>query len=206
MKLKLILICGLMAGSFSSASALEMTLSGSTAGSFNVNGSDFATPTSLGGLTFKGATPFSATTVGNFAGLVLGNFSLNSTLFRYDNVGDNFRLQFTFTAPSGIVPEGPATFTANLMGAVNASAGGVGIDFIVNSQAFTFTTPTSTGSFVLTVNDINVQPGSTSVNLTGSVRGGSQATAVPDGGSSVAMLGVGLLGLAALRNKRVKTA
>ena len=205
MKLKLILICGLMAGLFSSASALEMTLSGSTAGSFN--GTTFATPTTLGGLTFKGATPFSATTVGNFAGLVLGNFSLNSTLFRYDNVGDNFRLQFNFTAPSGIVPGGPATFTANLMGAVNASsAGGVGIDFIVNSQAFTFTTPTSTGSFVLTVNDINVQPGSTSVDLTGSVRGGSQATAVPDGGSSVAMLGVGLIGLAALRNKRVKTA
>ena len=82
----------------------------------------------------------------------------------------------------------------------------MGIDFLVNSQAFTFSTPTSTGSFVLTVNDINVQPGIASVDLTGSVVGGSQATAVPDGGSSVAMLGVGLLGLAALRNKRVKAA
>ena len=203
MKLKLILICGLMAGAFTSASALEMTLSGSTAGSFK--GAACATPSTRGGLTYTGATPFSETTVGNFAGLVLGNFNLTATPFDY--VGDTFRLQFTFTAPAGIVPGGPAIFTANLMGAVNAlSQGGVGIDFLVNSQAFTFTTPTSTGSFVLTVNDINVQPGIASVDLTGSVVGGSQATAVPDGGSSVAMLGVGLLGLAALRNKRVKAA
>ncbi len=192
-----------MAGSFSSASALEMTLSGSTAGSFNL--SPFATPSTLNGLTFTGALPFSATTVGNSAGLVLGNFSLMATPF--DSVGDKFRLQFTFTAPTGIVPGGPAFFAANLMGSVNGnSEGGVGIKFPVNSQAFTFSTPNSTGSFVLTVNDIiNLQPG-IALNLTGKVEGGSQATAVPDGGSSVAMLGVGLIGLAALRNKRVKMA
>ena len=202
MKFKLFLICGLMAGSFSGANALEMTLSGSTAGSFN--GSTFTSPATLGGLTFTGATPFSATTDGNSAGLILGNFKLATS---FDTVGDLFRLQFTFTAPSGIVPGDPAIFTANLMGAVNASpTGGVDIDFLVNSQAFTFSTPTSTGSFQLTVNNINLQPGTNSVNLIGSVAGSSQAIAVPEGGSSVAMLGVGLIGLAALRNKRVKTA
>ncbi|MES2466374.1 MAG: VPDSG-CTERM sorting domain-containing protein [Verrucomicrobiota bacterium] len=202
MKLQSILCCAAMVGALSSASAIEMTISGSTAGSFN--GAAFGSPTSLGGLTFTGATPFTETTVGNFASLVLGNFNLSNSNFDY--AGDTFRVQFNFTAPSGILPGGPAIYSANMFGAVNAnSEGGVGISF-GGPQTFTFTTPTSTGSFVLTVNSLNVQPGIPSVDLTGSVVGGSQVTSVPDGGSSVAMLGLGLLGLTALGRKHTRVA
>ncbi len=200
MKLKSLVSCAVMAGAITSAQAIEMTLSGSTAGSFN--NAAFSSPASLGGLTFNGALSFSETTVGNFAGLVLGNFSLANTPFDY--AGDTFRVQFTFTAPSGILPGGPAIFTANMIGAVNGNGeGGVGIAF-GNPQAFTFSSPNGGGSFILDVDDLNVQPGASMVSLTGSVRGGSQGTSVPDGGSSVAMLGMGLIGLAALGRKNKK--
>jgi hypothetical protein len=174
----------------SAAVAADATFTGSTVGQFDAQG--FGSPTTLAGsgLTFTGTT-FSNTTVGGTAGFTLGSFSLTNSAFTY--TGHTFQLQVTFTAPPGTGPN-PGTFTATLTGQISVVGGSLFIDFannINNPQTFTY----AGGTFRFYVNDLTVQPGQSNVDLTGGVE------VVPDGGSTVALLGLATVAAAFLRRK-----
>ena len=76
------------------------------------------------------------------------------------------------------------------------------------SSTATFLDVTGTGT--ISGNGFTATPGIWQFNITSATQGAfsfqSSSTAVPEGGSAVAMLGMGLLGLAAARKKLVKTA
>ncbi len=183
-------MCGLaMAALASPVQAQEITVSGFTTGTFSAG-----TPPSL---TFVGA-PFSNTTFrGEAFFSVLGVFALLPIEASFDNF--TFQLQVTFTSPPGTGPN-PATFGGILEGAVSSTAtGGVRIDFLnnrTNPLLFTF----ANGSFQFFVDDVSIQPLIPST-LTGGVLGAQQVRQVPEGGSTVALLGMAMVGAAALRRK-----
>jgi hypothetical protein len=188
MKYKLLLVCALAIASMATVQAGEITVTGSTTGSFS------ATSTNVNGpLSFTGAA-FSGTTVGGFAGFTLGTLTLSggpATVF----TGQTFTMTVTFTAPPGT--SGPGNFTATLFGQVNSTgAGGVNFNFandFFNPQTFTF----AGGSFDFYVDDVTVG-GNHTVDVTGGVSG---VHMIPDGGSTLALLGMAMVGAAALRRK-----
>lgn len=196
MKIKALVICALaMAALAGSAFADEVTVAGSTKGGFNGN-AVAATATTFG-LTFTTGS-FSVTTAGGAASIGgatnnLGSFSLTGAAHNY--VGTTFELQVTFTLPAGV---GGGSFTATISGiVVNSSTGGVTIDFDNSFHTFVFNNGTTHGSFKLRVNDVDVSPGESS-RITGNIR---DAISIPDGGSSVALLGLATIAIAALRRK-----
>ena len=188
MKLKSLLMCGLaMAALATSVQAQEITVSGFTSGTFSAG-----TPPSL---TFAG-TNFSNTTFRGEAFFSnLGTFNLAATEASFDNF--TFQLRVTFTSPPGTGPN-PATFGGILEGQVSSTGtGGVRIDFLNNREnplLFTF----ANGSFQFFVDDVSIQPNIPST-LTGGVM--SAQVQVPEGGSTVALLGMAMVGAAALRRK-----
>ena len=189
MKLKSLLMCGLaMAALATSVQAQEITVSGNTNGSFFTG----VSPT----LTFTGQPFFTGTTVGGNASFSnLGQFNLLATDTTFNG---SFTLLVDFTSPPGTSPD-PRPFQASVTGQVTSTAGGgVRIDFannIENPLFFTF----NGGSFAFFVNDLNVEPNVTAV-LSGGVVG-AQVARVPEGGSTVALLGMAMVGAAALRRK-----
>lgn len=176
---------------FTTAHADVVTFSGTTSGTFTFNntGND---------LTFTGNPMFTGET--NSAGEAsfsdLGSFDLGPTPGTYD--GSEFTLTIMFTSPPGT---GLGTFMATVKGTVDTDGGGVRIRFDNDiDNPMTFTTANG-GSFQFYLaRDVFVGIPANAV-LSGGVLNAKAGNNVPDNGSTVALLGMALVGAAALRRK-----
>jgi hypothetical protein len=187
------MLTAVMLGALSApAYAGTITFSGSTTGEFNAPGGTL----SVGGLDYNAG---SFTVFTNSAGDAsiggavnnLGTFDLNTTVFDYSNPPNTFTLYVTFTAPSGVSPT-PSTFNAAVIGLVEVGpAGSVTIDF-ANNAGNPLLFSSAAADFHFYVQDVNITPGDTGVRLTGAI-------SLPEGASTVAFLGLGLIIVATLR-------
>lgn len=184
------LVGAFLALSPTQAKADEITVAGSTTGSFTGAG-DF----SSAGLTFAGNPSFNQTTSGGFASIVLGALGLGPTAL--SNYNGTFSLDVTFTLPSIIMGGASSLFSADLLGSVTSSSGAaVLLNFSPSSQVLTFTNAADTGSFTLLVpSSVSVSDGNTTF-LTGTILNGQQTPIVPAPEPSTILLsGLGLGGL-----------
>jgi len=213
----------LFAAGHTSAQADQVFIAGFTNGCFGAACAPGASATS-GGLTFSNST-FQGTTANGFRGIGananpgsnfnnLGSISLSTAPQTYNTP---FTLQVTFTAPQGITGSNQTTYTAIITGTVTSdNIGGVFIDFDNTPLVFTFNdehcepdptggipgqqTTCGSGSFVFSVNDVAIDPGST-VPLTGQITAAQQSSAVPEP-ATLFLLGSGLTGIAARLRRR----
>jgi hypothetical protein len=199
-KSTLILALALVAGV---ASAGEVTLAGSTLGSFNAGA--FVPAGSLLGLSYSNST-FNNTTTGNQLDLGgnpspgtnfnnLGSFSLDNADNNYN--GNTFQVQVTFTAPFTIAGGSTTTFNDIISGTVTSGNGGVFIDFDNTPQTFNYSNATESGWFTMAINDLSLAP-----NQLGSVTAHIHAMSQPVP-EPVSMAGIlcGAIGL--IKRKRM---
>jgi hypothetical protein len=189
---KLLLPCALALGLLTSvALAVEITVAGSTTGSFS---------SPISGLTFTGGSFGPISTVGGVLSLSpIGSFTAaNSNI---TSAGETFTLTTTFTAPATIAGGPTNNVLATITGTISGSNGGLSINFNNSLVPFTFSNPDFTGSFTYTVPDLFIQRNST-VLLTAGVTGSQTARGVPDGGSTVLLLGSGMMGLVLLGRRK----
>jgi len=190
-----LLLCAVAAVAFAlptRARADEITLSGSTTGTFSASGTN-----TLLGMTFtglSGSTGFYATTSGGVAALNLGSFSLSNTSGSYTG---SFALNIAFTSPV----MNSITDTATIFGSVTTPyTGGVWI-FNFSPETINFG---NNQSFELAVNSISVSPGSVGAPLTAFAyytgpTGGNGGT-VPEA-PTAALAGLGIAGLFLLKKR-----
>jgi hypothetical protein len=178
MKLRTILflgtLCSCLIAPTTKAAVTDLTIKGSTLGSFN--GNPLASSATYLGLTYTNST-FDTTTSNGFAALGgnpnppanfnnLGSFALNSSNNVYNGT---FTLQVLFTDPTGIAGGNTAMYAANIFGSVtNTFDGGVFLNFDNTVQTFTFSNANGSGSFSLQVNDLSVNPGQVA-SVTGNI-------------------------------------
>ena len=188
------------------ARADTVTITGITLGSFS--GGFSSNPTLLG-LTFNGTsfpnpigTVDTNTASFSLAGsnINLGSFTLTGDPATY--TGNTFALQLTFTFPAPPTPlliagASQPSFTSSLTGTVQSLAdGSLTIDFNNAPSVFSvFLDGVQIGTFIITVDDIILQPGQT-VNVVG--------TAVPEP-TTLVMLSTGLAAIGTVFRKRRKT-
>lgn len=198
--------------------AAEVSFSGYTNGAFGVgaippNTSALQTATSIG-LSYQNST-FSGTSASGFVGLGaagtpigtqdvdnLGSFSLSTTPASY--AGQDFNLRVSFGAPTGIAGSNTAVYVADLFGTVaSGPAGGVLIDFNNTPTLFAFSNGLNAGSFVFTINDVALAPGTSAVPLTGQIDG-AQQTPVPEPSAFAVVAAAGAAGAAVRRGRRAR--
>jgi len=122
---------------------------------------------SFTGGVFQGTTapPQNNLNVGGTATRNFGNLAVSGTPFNYVDVP--FLLMISFSAPSGVSPS--AIYAASLYGSVRmADWGGVTLDFDNTPKVFSWNNGTESGTFTLSVNDVDVTAGSDAY-LTGKI-------------------------------------
>jgi hypothetical protein len=159
----------------------------------------------IGPLTYTNST-FNVTTVGGVA--AIGNFpgtpntdNLGSLMFpagpvsNFDFTGQRFVLNVSFTAPAGVSPTS-TLYSAQLLGTVNQSAGGVTFDFDNTVRNFTY----NGGTFTLAVNDVSLTKNvaGTSVAVTGFL---TQTSTVPEP-STYLLMATGMAGIFGIVRRR----
>lgn len=187
MKIKTLLVCALAIAAFADVHA--QNFSGTTTGTFGATGTN-----TYQGLTFNSGT-FNEDASGGFAaignnvpGNNFGTFTLSPATFSYNST---FTLNIQFLTPAGTSPN-PGIFTATVMGSVTSGAGGAAvINFLPSPRFFTF----ANGTFQLFVDNVNISPNGTAP-ITGRL-----VSRVPEGGATVALLGLSLVAVAAARKK-----
>ena len=195
----LVAICIIAQGT---ARADEVTVSGTTSGTFNSTSSN-----TLGGLTYNSSF-FNAVTSNGFLILNdppnpilnfnnLGSITLTGPAANY--AGNTFTLRVQFNAPGGIATGNLISLTGNIS---NTAGGGVFIDFNNTPQmlTFSFMNPngtTTAGAFTFSVGDVTVPLGGTvAITSTFTVPG-----QVPEP-ASVTLLVMGLAGAAVKFRRR----
>ncbi len=204
MKIKAVLISALAATALVGARADEVRIAGTTTGQFSATNTNSYQSVTFNGGTFDQTTFLNQGGVGDLPGSPgnFGTLTLRSSASPGQTYSGSFDLFITFTAPEGITGGQDATYVAMVSGTLGpASNGGVRLKFDnAGAQTFTFTSGNTSGSFTLELDNRTVRPGGT-VALTGFFTGEQTTANVPDGGATVSLLGVGLMGLAAMRRK-----
>jgi hypothetical protein len=219
--------CCLALAGAQAARADEVTIAGTAGGSFTspptpANPTGASTGSSLMGLTYVSSS-FNVTTSGGSADLKgapatpssgtnfnnLGSFYLAApapgTLDVYD--GATFTLTVTFTAPTGITGGQAQTFTATLVGHVisipSLQSYSINVDFDNTPQTFSYMTGDgTTGSFTLTVDDVNGITPNFARSLTGTITNASQSPAATPEPATLVLLSTGLAGVAGAARRR----
>lgn len=196
-KLVVMALALLAASSF--AVADEITVSGSTVGTFSATGTN-----TLAGLTVSGGS-FSGTTVGNFLSIGgasnnLGTLSLSGTPFAYTG-SSTLDLAITFTLPTGIIGSSTETATANLYGTVASNGNGGVTVYNFSPVSFSFSNGSQAGDFTLYVNNVSVIAGGTAQQISGYIF--SSATSTTPEPASLVLLGSGLLAGAGIMRRKL---
>jgi len=139
-----------------------LTVQGSTLGCFGtlLTCTSFTDQSASGWISFDGADLFSATTdsTGGATGIDLGVFSRS-----HDNYTgtEDFVLQLTFLAPTGIAGGGVDPFTAQIVGQTNGGGTFAWVNFNNALQTVSFANTSGSGSFKFGVLDLGtgVTPG-----------------------------------------------
>lgn len=124
----------------------------------------------------------------------------------YNSKSDTFTLDLAFSSPTGI--QGPTVFDASIKGEVNRKQGSVFIDF-GPAQTFKFSTPSVSGSFDLTIDDVTLDlrngAGVVSDILTGQITNANDPPAPLPEPQSIALLITALM-LTAYGCRRIRRA
>lgn len=221
------IICGMsllcfLAFAVTAARADEVTIAGTTSGSFtSVGGTN--TGTTLMGLSYINSS-FNATTTNgsrtlNGAAASPGGTNFNNLGSFYiqppadptvnNYAGSTFTLVINFDAPTGITGGQTATFTAALTGIVErvgpTQSYSVNVRFDNPSQTFSFVRADgSTGAFTLTVNDVLGITPNFARAITANISNASETPAAVPEPATMALFGTGLAGLFARSSRRKK--
>ena len=131
----------------------------------------------------------------------LGSFSVSGDMAAY--TGSHFLLDVVFSLPT--ITSSPSLFTASVKGSVQSYANGlVKINFDPGSQVFDFQSGDQVGSFLLTVNNISMTPGTSPMALSGDIEVGPMSTTATPEPATTALLATGLFGLVPVARMRRK--